>query len=91
MTTLGAILSWAVFGLIIGAVARLLLPGRQPMGLVLTMLLGVIGSLAGGFLSWLFWPADPYNPAGWIMSIVGALIVLWVYVAASRGGARTYP
>jgi uncharacterized membrane protein YeaQ/YmgE (transglycosylase-associated protein family) len=92
METLWMILTWALFGLVIGAIARLLLPGRQPMGLLMTILLGVIGSLAGGFISWLFWPAEPYHAAGFIMSVVGAVLVLWLYVMANRSGTtRTYP
>jgi uncharacterized membrane protein YeaQ/YmgE (transglycosylase-associated protein family) len=79
--TLGGIISWFVFGLIIGAIARFLMPGRQHMGLLMTMVLGIVGSFAGGFIASLFsgrsdWQA---NPAGWIMSIVGALVVLFVY------------
>jgi uncharacterized membrane protein YeaQ/YmgE (transglycosylase-associated protein family) len=92
METLGAIIIWAVFGLIAGAVARLLMPGRQAMGWLMTMALGIVGSLAGGFLSWLFTggPDDPFRPAGFIMSVVGAVIVLALYVMAARP-RRTMP
>ena len=83
MGTLGAIIAWAFFGLIIGAVARLLVPGRQPMGMLMTMLVGVVGSLAGGLLAWALMGADdPYQPAGWIMSIVGAVLLVWLYAAS---------
>jgi len=75
MVTLGAILSWAVFGLIAGAIARFLVPGRQAMGLLATMTVGIIGSLIGGGLTWLF-TRDPMEPAGWIMSIIGAVLLL---------------
>jgi uncharacterized membrane protein YeaQ/YmgE (transglycosylase-associated protein family) len=80
------ILIWIVFGAIVGAIARLLIPGRQPMGFLLTMVLGIVGSLLGGFISWLFTggPDDPYAPGGWIMSILGALIVLGIYVYTQR-------
>jgi uncharacterized membrane protein YeaQ/YmgE (transglycosylase-associated protein family) len=74
------IISWAVFGLVIGAIARFLYPGSQPMSLLATMLLGIAGSLVGGLISWAlgFDPeAGPFRGAGWIMSIVGALIVVW--------------
>lgn len=80
METAMSIISWAVFGLIVGAIARLLYPGRQEMGLFATMALGVVGSLLGGFVSYLFGfdPQDgPFQGAGWIMSIVGGLIVVW--------------
>ena len=86
MGTLWSIITWAVFGLVIGAIARLLYPGRQPMGLLMTMVLGIVGSLVGGLISWLFGfdPEDgPFRGAGWIMSIVGALIVVWIGLYAS--------
>jgi uncharacterized membrane protein YeaQ/YmgE (transglycosylase-associated protein family) len=94
METLGTIISWAVFGLVIGLIARLLYPGRQPMGFIATMLLGIAGSFAGGFISWGmgFRPEEgAFRGAGWIMSIVGALIVVWIglFVASrSSPGAR---
>lgn len=95
MNTIGTIISWAVFGLVIGLIARLLYPGRQPMGFLMTMILGIIGSFVGGFISWAFGfrPEEgAFRGAGWIMSIVGALIVVWAGLfMASRGptsGAR---
>jgi uncharacterized membrane protein YeaQ/YmgE (transglycosylase-associated protein family) len=84
MEILWSILVWVLFGLVVGAVARLLYPGRQEMSIVATMILGIVGSLLGGFVSWLFTggPEDsPFDGAGWIMSIVGALIVVWAYLA----------
>jgi uncharacterized membrane protein YeaQ/YmgE (transglycosylase-associated protein family) len=86
METLAAIIAWAVFGLIIGAVARLLVPGRQPMGIFMTMLLGVVGSLAGGMISWIFRGGEPnvYEPAGWIMSTIGAVIVVLLFLRIGR-------
>jgi uncharacterized membrane protein YeaQ/YmgE (transglycosylase-associated protein family) len=88
MEILWSIIVWAVFGLIVGAIARLLYPGRQEIGLFATMILGIVGSLVGGFVSWLVTggPEDgPFEGAGWIMSIVGALVVVWLYIAiASR-------
>src|SRR5262245_3917647 len=79
--SLGGIVSWCVFGLIIGAIARFVMPGRQHMGLLLTMVLGIVGSFAGGFVAMLFSGRSDWqvNPAGWIMSIVGALLVLFIY------------
>lgn len=86
MGVIGSIISWAIFGLIVGAIARLLMPGRQPLGIVWTMVLGVVGSLAGGMLSWLFvgMPDRGMQPAGWIMSILGAVVMLWLYAALTR-------
>ena len=81
MSVMG-IISWCVFGLIVGALARLLLPGSQNISIVLTIILGVIGSFVGGAISSLIFGASEnfVNPAGWIMSIVGAVIVLFAYV-----------
>jgi len=86
METLGALLTWAMFGLVVGAIARLAYPGRQRMGLLMTMLLGVIGSLVGGLISWGLTggPEDgPLQGASWIMSIIGALIVVWLGLFSS--------
>ena len=85
-----AIIGWAIFGLIVGAIARLLIPGRQAMGLFMTMLLGIVGSVAGGMLSWLFvgGPDRPYEPAGWIMSVIGALLVVFI---GTRFGGKSRP
>jgi uncharacterized membrane protein YeaQ/YmgE (transglycosylase-associated protein family) len=84
MDVLFALLVWALFGLIIGAIARLLIPGRQPIGILRTILLGVVGSLLGGFIAWLFVGGHPLQPSGWILSIIGAVLVLWIYVASKR-------
>lgn len=82
------VISWIIFGLIVGAIARLLMPGRQNMSWVMTIILGVVGSFAGGALSTvLFAPADGFvHPSGWVMSIIGALIVLFVYSRFSKAG-----
>jgi uncharacterized membrane protein YeaQ/YmgE (transglycosylase-associated protein family) len=89
MGTLWSIITWAVFGLVVGALARFLYPGRQPMSLLMTMVLGLVGSLVGGFISWLFGndPQDgPFQGSGWIMSLLGGLIVVWLalYVGSRR-------
>lgn len=83
MDILLAIIAWAVFGLIVGAIARLLVPGRQPMSLMMTMVMGIVGSFVGGAIAWVF-TQDIYHPAGWILSIVGAVIVVWLYAASYR-------
>jgi len=75
---------WLVIGLVAGALARALMPGRQPMGLIMTMILGLVGSTVGGFISSLIWRYDPADvnphPTGLIMSTIGAIIVLAIYV-----------
>jgi uncharacterized membrane protein YeaQ/YmgE (transglycosylase-associated protein family) len=90
MNTIGAIISWAVFGLVVGAIARFLVPGRQNMSLIMTMILGIVGSLLGGVVASLFarGEIDATHPAGWIMSIIGAILVVWIY-AASTGRRHT--
>jgi uncharacterized membrane protein YeaQ/YmgE (transglycosylase-associated protein family) len=93
MGLLWSIITWAVFGLIVGAIARAIYPGRQPMGILMTMVLGIVGSLIGGFISWGLGFADaeggPFQGAGWIMSLIGAVIVVWLGLFMSkRGGAH---
>ena len=80
------ILSWALCGLVIGLIARLLVPGQQPLGILRTILLGVVGAFLGGLLYWAInrSPGEPFSFSanawhGWIFSIVGAMIVLVVY------------
>ena len=74
---------WIVIGLIAGALARLIMPGRDPMGVIATILLGIVGSILGGLVSWAIWGADEagrsFRPAGLLLSIVGAIIVLWIW------------
>jgi uncharacterized membrane protein YeaQ/YmgE (transglycosylase-associated protein family) len=76
METIGAVIVWIVFGLFIGLIGRLLVPGRQPMGFLATIVLGIAGSFAGGFLTYLFQGGEPLQPTGILMSIIGAIIVL---------------
>lgn len=74
------ILWWIIFGAIVGAIAKLLMPGKDPGGIIVTILLGIAGSLVGGFLLGLLLPGrSATEPAGWIGSILGALLLLWLY------------
>jgi uncharacterized membrane protein YeaQ/YmgE (transglycosylase-associated protein family) len=82
-----SILGWAFFGLFVGAIARLVWPHRQPIGLIRTSLLGIAGSVVGGWVTTALRGDDPYHPAGYIMSIVGAILVLWVYQSLTRPSA----
>jgi uncharacterized membrane protein YeaQ/YmgE (transglycosylase-associated protein family) len=81
---LGLIISLLVIGLIAGAVARLLIPGKQDIGIVMTIVLGVIGSFVGGFLGYLIFHKDAdqgwLQPSGIVGSIIGAVIVLLIYL-----------
>ena len=69
----------AIFGLIIGLLARAIMPGRQHMGLILTMILGLVGAWLGGLIGRLTGMYREGHPAGWFMALVGALIVLFIY------------
>jgi len=84
MTILGLI----VIGLIAGLIARAVIPGRQSMSILLTIVLGVIGSFVGGFLGFALLGKDPagglMQPSGIIGSILGAIIVLGIYLLATR-------
>ena len=73
------ILSWIVFGLVIGLIAKLLMPGRDPGGFIVTMLLGIAGALVGGFIGRAMGFYGPSQNAGWLMSILGAIILLALY------------
>ena len=84
MELLWAIIVWCVFGLIAGAIARLLVPGRQAMGIGGTILLGIAGSLLGGFAAWLIWGGDPLQASGFIASVVGAVVLLLIFMSGSR-------
>ena len=71
-----------IVGIVVGAIARFILPGAQTMGILMTGVLGVVGSFVGGFIARIFSkPAEgaPFHPAGILLSIVGAVIVLWVW------------
>ena len=72
------ILGWLLFGLIVGAIAKLVMPGKDPGGWIVTILLGIAGSFVGGFLAQAILGRND-NTAGWIGSIVGALVLLFVY------------
>ena len=73
------ILGWIVFGLIVGAIAKLLMPGKDPGGIIITMLLGVVGALLGGFVGRSLGMYRANEGAGFLMSIVGAIVVLFIY------------
>ena len=73
-------LIWAaIVGLVIGALAKLIMPGRDPGGIIVTSLLGIAGSVVGNMIGSMLGLYAPGEPAGFIMSLVGALFLLWVY------------
>jgi uncharacterized membrane protein YeaQ/YmgE (transglycosylase-associated protein family) len=71
-------LGWILFGLVIGAIAKFLMPGRDPGGWIVTILLGIAGSFVGGFLAQAVLGRET-RTAGWIGSIIGAMVLLLVY------------
>jgi uncharacterized membrane protein YeaQ/YmgE (transglycosylase-associated protein family) len=73
------ILSWILFGLVIGIIAKLLMPGRDPGGFIVTILLGIAGALLGGFIGRAMGFYGPNEGVGWLMSILGAIILLALY------------
>ena len=77
-----SIIGIIIVGFIIGVLARFFYPGAVPLGFWLTVALGIGGSLVGGIISSLLWktPDGKFHPAGWFLSLVGALLLLWVYI-----------
>ena len=77
-----------IIGLIVGAIAKLLMPGRDPGGFIVTMLLGVAGAFVGTFLGQAIGWYGPNDGAGFIASVIGAMIVLAIYRAVTRRRVR---
>jgi uncharacterized membrane protein YeaQ/YmgE (transglycosylase-associated protein family) len=73
------IIGWIVFGLIVGAIAKLLMPGPDPGGWIVTILLGIAGAMVGGFLGRAAGWYGPNDAAGFLMSLLGALVLLGLY------------
>lgn len=73
------IIGWILFGLLVGVVAKFLMPGRDPGGFVITAVLGIVGGVVGGFLGrTMGWYRDG-DPVGFIMAVLGSIIVLMLY------------
>jgi uncharacterized membrane protein YeaQ/YmgE (transglycosylase-associated protein family) len=90
------IIGFLIFGLIIGLLARAIFPGRQHMGWLATAILGMVGSLVGGLIGHAIFGSNSqgngswgFTPGGWISSIIGAIIVLWIYLAVAGRRGRT--
>ena len=73
------IIGWVIFGLIVGVVAKLLMPGNDPGGMIVTVLIGIVGAMIGGFLGRAIGFYGPGEPAGLILSILGAIVLLFAY------------
>ena len=82
------ILGWIVFGLVVGIVAKLLMPGRDPGGIVVTMLLGIVGAVLGGWIGRAMGLYGPNDAAGFLMSLLGAVVLLVVYRLFARRTAN---
>src|SRR4051794_4030187 len=88
------IIGWLLFGLVVGAIAKFLMPGRDPGGWIVTILLGIAGSFVGGFLASMLGHKE--QTAGWIGSILRAIVLLFIYPPILRrravaGRHRTLP
>ena len=85
---LWTIIGLIIIGLIAGLLARAIIPGKQSIGILMTIVLGIVGSFVGGFLGFLIFGSDPsegfLQPSGIIGSIIGAIIVLGLYVFVAR-------
>ena len=85
---LWTIIGLIVIGLIAGLLARAIIPGKQSIGILMTIVLGIVGSFVGGFLGFLIFGSDPnggfLQPSGIIGSIIGSIIVLGLYVFFAR-------
>jgi len=84
------IIAWIVMGLLAGAVAKLILPGKQAGGWIITILLGIVGAFVGGFLGNVLFGLDisGFNFETFITAVVGAIIVLLIYGFVTKGSRR---
>jgi uncharacterized membrane protein YeaQ/YmgE (transglycosylase-associated protein family) len=78
------VLGWMLFGLIVGIVAKLVMPGRDPGGIFVTMLIGIVGAVLAGFLGRALGWYQPGEAAGFFMATLGAIILLFIYRKAFR-------
>ena len=88
-----SILAWIVLGLLAGLIARALLPGAQPAGLILTTLLGIGGALVGGFVGSAITGRglDEFSIWSLVLAVVGSMLILWLYSLATRSRRATAP
>ena len=73
------ILGWIFFGLIVGIIGKLLMPGRDPGGFIITTILGIVGALVGGFLGRVLGLYREGDPVGFVMAIIGSIVLLVLY------------
>jgi uncharacterized membrane protein YeaQ/YmgE (transglycosylase-associated protein family) len=78
------IIGWIVFGLIVGVIAKFLMPGRDPGGFIITIVLGIVGALVGGMLGRAVGWYGPNETAGFFMALLGAIVLLLLYRLFTR-------
>jgi len=83
------ILIWIVFGLIVGVVAKFLMPGPDPGGMIVIIVLGIVGALLGGWIGRALGIYQPGQPVGFIMAVIGAIVLLAIYRLAFSGRHRS--
>ena len=81
-----SIIAWIVLGLIAGAIAKALMPGKDPGGIIVTMLIGIVGAFIGGYLGSLITGAGLNGFSLWsiVLAVIGAMLLLWVYRLTTR-------
>lgn len=87
------ILGWIVLGLIAGAIAKTVMPGKDPGGIIVTMLLGIVGAVIGGFIGRAVFGSDIgsfFDLSTWLLAILGSIVVLAVYHLATSRGHRAH-
>lgn len=87
------ILGWIVLGLIAGAIAKAIMPGRDPGGIIITMLLGIVGAIIGGFVGQAIFGTNIntfFDLSTWLLAILGSLIVLGIYHVVTKRGHRVH-
>lgn len=73
------IIGWIIFGLVVGIVAKFLMPGRDPGGFIVTALIGIVGALVGGFLGRAIGLYGENDPVGFVMAVIGSIVLLLLY------------
>ena len=85
------IIAWIVLGLIAGAIAKVILPGDDPGGIIITTIIGILGAIVGGFLATALFGSDPLDGLGdistWLTAIIGAIVLLLIWRMV-KGGRR---
>lgn len=81
---MGSIIGWILFGMVVGLIARAVVPGEQKLGCLRTMLLGIVGSFIGGAFGYLFQGGSLVQSSGWAGSVIGAIILLFISIRRGK-------